>query len=492
MRHTFTALIAALLVLSGCSSSDKQSTDDKLRKIEHIVVIYGENRSFDNLYGGFPGANGLSKATAPSMTQLDRDGTALAVLPPVFGGVNAAVPQAMTTAMPNKPFRIDDPAGINQPYSVLTRDLVHRFYNNQMQIDGGKLDKYAAFSDAGGLVMGTYDGSSLPLYKLAQQYTLADNFFMGAFGGSFLNHFWLVCACTPVYPDAANSVAKSRLSAVDPDGVSLTLAPDSPSSALLGPPKYVNDNTLTPDGFAINTMQPPYQPSGNAPPAGGDAGLADANISSTLPPQNAKTIGDTLTAKGVSWAWYAGAWSQASSDRSVVYNNTVPNFQAHHQPFNYFARFAPGTADRSTYLKDYNDMVAAIGAGTLPAVAFYKPQGNLNEHPGYAEVASGDAHIADVVAKIQASPIWSSTLIIITYDENGGYWDHVAPPKGDRWGPGTRVPTIIVSPFAKRGFVDSTPYDTTSVIKLITRRFGLEPLPGARAGAGDLTNALDF
>ncbi|MGZ5079050.1 MAG: acid phosphatase [Usitatibacter sp.] len=492
MRHTFTALIAALLVLSGCSSSDKQSTDDKLRKIEHIVVIYGENRSFDNLYGGFPGANGLSKATAPSMTQLDRDGTALAVLPPVFGGVNAAVPQAMTTAMPNKPFRIDDPAGINQPYSVLTRDLVHRFYNNQMQIDGGKLDKYAAFSDAGGLVMGTYDGSSLPLYKLAQQYTLADNFFMGAFGGSFLNHFWLVCACTPVYPDAANSVAKSRLSAVDPDGVSLTLAPDSPSSALLGPPKYVNDNTLTPDGFAINTMQPPYQPSGNAPPAGGDAGLADANISSTLPPQNAKTIGDTLTAKGVSWAWYAGAWSQASSDRSVVYNNTVPNFQAHHQPFNYFARFAPGTADRSTYLKDYNDMVAAIGAGTLPAVAFYKPQGNLNEHPGYAEVASGDDNIADVVAKIQASPIWSSTLIIITYDENGGYWDHVAPPKGDRWGPGTRVPTIIVSPFAKRGFVDSTPYDTTSVIKLITRRFGLEPLPGARAGAGDLTNALDF
>ncbi len=492
MRHAFAAFIAALFILSGCSSNSTQSLDDKLQKIEHIVVIYGENRSFDNLYGGFPGANGISRATAASMTQFDRDGSALAMLPPVFGGVNTAVPQAMTTAMPNKAFRIDDPAGFNQSYSIVTRDLVHRFYNNQMQINGGKLDKYAAFSDAGGLTMGYYDGSSLPLYKLAQQYTLADNFFMGAFGGSFLNHFWLICACTPAYPDAANSVAKSRLSAVNADGVTLTLAPDSPASALAGAPKYVNDNALTPDGFAINTMQPPYQPSGNAPSAGGDARLGDPAISNTLPPQTAKTIGDTLSAKGITWAWYAGAWSQASSDRTVIYNNKVPNFQAHHQPFNYFARFAPGRADRTTYLKDYNEMVAAIVAGTLPAVAFYKPQGNLNEHPGYTDVLSGDQHIADVVAKIQASPIWNSTVIVITYDENGGYWDHVAPPKGDRWGPGTRVPTIVISPLAKKAYVDNTSYDTTSIIKLITRRFGLEPLPGARAGAGDLTNALDF
>jgi phospholipase C len=85
-------------------------------------------------------------------------------------------------------------------------------------------------------------------------------------------------------------------------------------------------------------------------------------------------------------------------------------------------------------------------------------------------------------------------LVIVTYDENGGYWDHVAPPTGpgwgDRWGPGTRIPTIIVSPFAKRGYVDHTSYDTTSILKLITKRFGLEPLPGVRRNPGDLTNAL--
>jgi acid phosphatase len=361
-----------------------------------------------------------------------------------------------------------------------------------MQIDGGKMDKFAAWTDAGGLTMGYYDASEMPMYKLAQQYTLADNFFIGAFGGSFLNHFWFICACTPVYPDAANSVAKGRLSAVEADGVTLKVAPDSPASALQGPPKYVNDNTLTPDGFAVNTMQPPYQPSGNAPPAGGDARLADRNNSSTLPPQTLKNIGDTLTARGVSWAWYSGAWNQASSDRSVVYNGTVPNFQAHHQPFNYFSRFAPGTADRTAYLKDYTDFTAAIDAGTLPSVAFYKPQGNLNEHPGYADVASGDQHIADVVNRIKASPLWNSTVIIVTYDENGGFWDHVAPPKGDRWGPGQRVPTIVISPMAKKAFVDHTQYDTTSILKFITRRFGLEPLPGVRANAGDLTNALEF
>ncbi len=486
------AFVAIAAALAACSTNSPGLDDGLQNKVQHIVVIYGENRSFDNLYGNFPGANGLSKATAASMTQVDRDGSVLAKLPPTWRGMTANVAQSATLNLRNRAFRIDDPSGFNQPPSVKTRDLVHRFYNNQMQIDGGKNDKFAAWTDAGGLTMGYYDGSGLPVYKLAQRYTLADNFFMGAFGGSFLNHFWLVCACTPVYPDAANSPAKGRISAVNADGVTLTLAPDSPASALQGPPRYVNDNALTPDGYAVNTMQPPYQPSGNVPAAGGDPRFANPRNSSTLPPQTAKTIGDTLSAKGVSWAWYSGAWNEATRDRRVIYNGTVPDFQPHHQPFNYFARFAPGTLDRSEHLRDYTDLEAAIASGKLPAVAFYKPEGDLNEHPGYADVMSGDRHIADVVAKIQASPLWSSTVIIITYDENGGFWDHVPPPRGDRWGPGTRIPAVIVSPFAKKGYVDSTYYDTTSILKLITRRFALDPLPGVRAEAGDLTKALEF
>jgi acid phosphatase len=107
-------------------------------------------------------------------------------------------------------------------------------------------------------------------------------------------------------------------------------------------------------------------------------------------------------------------------------------------------------------------------------------------------VLPGDQQIAALVARIHANPVWGSTAIIVTYDENGGFWDHVPPPAGERWGPGTRVPAIIISPFARRGFVDHALYDTTSILKLITRRFDLEPLPGVRPRAGDLTGAFDL
>ena len=105
---------------------------------------------------------------------------------------------------------------------------------------------------------------------------------------------------------------------------------------------------------------------------------------------------------------------------------------------------------------------------------------------------SGDLHVAELLERLRKSPQWNGMAIIVTYDENGGFWDHVPPPVGDRWGPGTRIPAIVISPFARRGYIDHTSYDTTSIIKLVTRRFDLEPLPGVRAGAGDLTAAFDF
>lgn len=350
--------------------------------------------------------------------------------------------------------------------------------------------------------MGYYDGSYLPLWKIARQYVLADNFFMGAFGGSFLNHVWLICGCVPKYPNADHSPAKGDISVVEADGVTLKVAANSPKSALDGPPKFVKDANLTPDFYAVNTMLPPYQPSSVKPAAGGDPAFADPANPSTLPPQTEQTIGDLLSAKGVSWAWYGGAWQAALSGKNA---RPVPNFQYHHQPFNYFASMAPGTAERAKHLKDGglagNELIKAIDAGSLEQVVFYKPQGNLNEHAGYADVQSGDAHIADLIAHLEKSPQWAHMVVVVTYDENGGFWDHVAPPKGDRWGPGSRIPAIIVSPLAKKGFVDHTPYDTTSILRLITRRFNLPVLKGMQSRddavkanrgdpLGDLSNAL--
>jgi acid phosphatase len=501
--------------LYACGGDDNH--DNTISSVKNVVVIYAENRSFDNLYGRFPGANGLQNVTAANSQQLDRDGSVLPTLPTIWGGLTAtgvtpAVTAAMTTNLPNTPFAIDDPKGFNTALSVTTRDLYHRFYENQMQIDGGKNDKFAAWGDSGGLVMGHYDTppEKLPLYKIAQQYTLADNFFMSAFGGSFLNHQWLVCACTPIYPNADTSVAKGSISAVNPDGVSLKLT-KAAGSALGANTSglFVNSGNLTPDFYAINTMQPPYQPSGNKPVTGGDQNLADPTVATTLPPQTQQHIGDLLNTAGVSWAWYSGSWAAALADRSVINGavNVVPDFQTHHQPFNYFADLAPGTANRAQHLLDGgtngSEFIKAIDAGTLPQVSFYKPQGNLNEHPGYTDVASGDQHIADLISHLQKSPQWKNMVVVVTYDENGGFWDHVAPPKGDRWGPGTRIPALIISPYAKKGFVDHTQYDTTSILRFITRRFNLPSLPGLTArdaalvsnGAakmGDLTSALDF
>ncbi len=479
-----------------------------LDPIQTIVVLYGENRSFDNLYGAFPGADGVANPVAPFAEQRDRDGQPLAHLPPVWGGLTAAgqlpaITQQMTTDLPNAPFAIDDPKGFATGLGVITRDLVHRFYQNQMQINGGRNDRFVAWGNSGALVMGHYDGTRLPLWALAREFTLADHFFMGGFGGSFFNHMYLSCACAPYYSKADASPAKGSIAVVNEDGVSLKLAANSPRSALTGTPKFVNDGNLTPDFHAVNTLQPAFQPSGNAPAAGGDSRYADPANPTTLPPQTMASIGDRLNARGIDWAWYSGAWQRAVADREQVYKDPEPNFQAHHQPFNYYANLAPGKPERSRRLKDEADFMKAIDTGRLPAVSFYKPQGNLNEHAGYASVMEGDRHLADIVARLRKSPQWKSMVVVITYDENGGFWDHVAPPKGDRWGPGTRIPALVISPFSRKGVVDHTQYDTGSILRLITHRFSLEPLPGlverddalvrnGFARMGDLSGALQF
>jgi acid phosphatase len=523
------------------------ATTQALRaKVSTIVVIYAENRAFDNLYGNFPGAVGLGDVLdrdghpRPAyVPQRDRDGSVLPVLPPTWHGVTATgyqpvVTQTQSMGLPNAPFSVEHAftaqSGVTLSSSTVTRDLVHKFFEHQMQIDGGKNDGYAAWSDAGGLAMGYWDTSGGALYALAREYVMADRFFQGAFGGSFLNHQYLICACAPEYPSADTAPAHPSITILEKDASGhdlprLKTAPRSPRSALDGKPVFALSGNITPanyfgDGkfYAVNTMQPPFQPSGNpSAAAGGNDLYADPSNATTLPPQSAATIGDRLDAKHVSWVWYAGAWNAALADgrqppdkvRRAIYAPATPagspDFQPHHQPFNYYAKFDPaaGAAARAAHLKDYEDLIADSAKGRLPAVVFYKPQGNLNQHAGYASIADGDAHIADLVARLRASPQWSGMVIVITYDEFGGAWDQVAPPRGDLLGPGARIPAIVISPLAKRATVDHTPYDTASVLRLIIRRFDLESLPGIvrrdRAMAehgepplGDLTNALDL
>ncbi|MBD8529661.1 MULTISPECIES: acid phosphatase [unclassified Massilia] len=496
------------------------SLDAKLKAhVKNVVVIYLENRSFNNLFANFPGLASPLPASAP---QLDRDGSVLPVLPKIWGGMvpgrqdvggkEYLIGEDKIANLPNGPFALKDIEGKPLPEALVTRDLVHNFYHNQMQINGGKNDGFVAWGDSGALVMGHYGetGKNLGLWQIAREFTLCDNFFMGAFGGSYLNHQFLISGRTPEYFHAPQTPAKKKIAVLEdgPLGRRLAVAPDSPQSALDGKPKFVNAGAITPDGYAVNTMAPPFQPSWVRPAAGGDANAADPQDASVLPPQSYDTIGDLLSRANVSWAWYGGAWQAALDGRGA---GQRPNFQHHHQPFNYFTQFAPGTAARAAHLRDgglgdspiSNRFIADVVAGKLPAVAFYKPQGNLNLHAGYSDIESGDAHIANVIEHLKKSPQWKDMVVVITFDENGGWWDHVAPPEGDRWGPGSRIPALVVSPHAKRGAVDHNFYDTTSILRFITRLHGLPRLEGlatrdaafAARGArspGDLTATLGF
>ncbi|MBS7561606.1 MULTISPECIES: acid phosphatase [Pseudomonas] len=502
--------------------------DKALRdQVKNVVVLFAENRSFNNLFANFPGVEKPLSALKPeAFQQRDRDGSLLSKLPPIWGGILQVGPQTLDGItypvetqfqenLPNAPFALKGPSGEDLPLGLVTRDLWHVFYQNQMQINGGKNDGFVAWADSGALTMGHYAQTrySLRLWDVAREFVLCDNFFQGAFGGSFLNHQYLISAKVPFYPDAANSVAKSQIATLqgdDPKGTRLKPLDKSPASAMDGAPQF-GPSALTPDGYAVNTMAPPYWPTWIRDPERPD--YAKPDLPSVLVPQTHEHIGDKLSKKNVDWAWYGGAW-QATLEQFKDSGGIpkIPNFQYHHQPFNYFVRQGPeNPAERAKRLRDgglgdessTNKFFADAEAGKLPAVTFYKPQGNLNLHAGYADVAAGDRHIDRALKVLRESPQWKNMVVIVTVDENGGWWDHVAPPQGDRWGPGTRIPALVVSPFARKGTVDHTVYDTASILRLITRVFQLETLDGIKERdeamiargqkpMGDLTNALHF
>src|SRR5437879_2012856 len=330
----FVTVVAAGPALASVQASNEQKG---LSAINHIVVIYEENHSFDNLYGGWEGVNGLAAADAAHTTQVIQSNTSP---PPAYtclmqndvNLVSAPGPlctdsttgTTFTSHFTNQPFNIEAyiPAGArtcpqpgvfapnglppsdgNLPGGC-TRDIVHRFYQEQYQLNNGNQNRYVTGSDAVGLAMGYYNTTALPIYAYLHSdghphYAILDNFFQSAFGGSFLNHQWLIAAATPTWAGAP----PERHSVVDANGM--------PNNYLLyHATRPVTDDRLTVmcpspiaglacGDYAINTIQPTYQPHGGGP---------------QLPPQLGMTIGDELSAAGVSWAWYSGGWSNADGD----------------------------------------------------------------------------------------------------------------------------------------------------------------------------------
>ena len=553
-------VLAASVTLAGASTA--KNAPNKLDKIDHIVVIYQENHSFDNLYGGWEGVNGIANADPAHTVQKNQNGVPFSCL--LQNDVNLASPPlgasctdsttgtTFSSAFPNAPFLIDSiipstattcpkPNAPFAPHGVLngtglpggcTADIVHRFYQEQYQIDGGRQDRYVTGSDAVGLAMGRYDTQALPIYKYlhgdgAPHYAIADNFFQSAFGGSYLNHQLLIAGQATIFANALNDGLGNDLhSVVDakgmPNNYPLYASPlgtkvkDSQLTASCSPPAGV---PATPDGvtcgdYAVNTTQPAYWPY--------SAGTADAR---RQPPLTNPNIGDELSAKGVDWAWYAGGWSNADgdqgapgwtngtgpncSDPSVKSGSVFPrcpdaNFQYHHQPFNYYYNYRPGTDARAAHLKDEAEFIADANASgqscDLKQVSFIKPVGEENEHPGYTSETRGSDHLVALLKAIEGSACAKNTMVIVTYDEFGGQWDHVPPPGPgsptagpyDKWGPGTRIPALIVAPGLPGNFVvDHTEHDTLSILSTIENRFGVAPLTNRDKTEADLSSVYD-
>jgi len=586
------------------TASQNKTAGAKLAGINNFVIIYLENRSFDEMYGSFPGANGLANATSTAKTQISMptstQAAALAaaegVTAPAGGtplpnngpvnnsnlgfnsnsGTDAApkieAPDAnFSQTIANGPWALGIPGTDNQPLATatggkgvynplndVTGDLVHRFYEEQVQIDGGKMDRFIAGThaspDAGGLVMYYYANdvaSQTKMWGLASKYVLADNFYHSAFGGSFLNHAFLVCGCA-FTTDSNATVAPAQLDSngmplIQATGANLQTGGTATAPASL-------DTAISADGkYWINTSHSIYLRT-----------ATDTNNGSLVQGQTLPHIGDRLTAAGLTWKWYSQWYKRAAAESTAVianstlsgskwtintaasvtdptynypvmingvaYNDpqyanwgTIPlstfdgymnatgsganpditnaanltkqiGFQWHHNPFAFFTDMAIGSAAQKAHLQDRDDFLTDIANNTVPNVAFYKPGWLLNQHHGYSNVAQGDNEVNTIVTALQTTSSWKNgqMMIIITYDENGGVWDHAAPPTRDAWGPGTRVPAIIISSASNvnNGIVDHTSYDTGSILRTIEARWGLPPLNSSDAKVNPLTGML--
>ena len=356
-----TAILASVavagLVLALTSPVSAGEKSGPLGHFKHLVVIYEENHSFDNLYGMWGSVNGqdvigLSDADAAHTTQIAQDDSPYQCLMQL--DVNLTAPSPLTTTcgetitlgtgsqvkyeshFTNAPFNIDAliPASATTcpdldhlfsfPNGMLngsglpggcTRDLVHRFYQEQYQLNSGNQNRYVTGSDAVGTTMGYYDTTQLPIYQYlhahgAPKYVIADHFFQAAFGGSFLNHQYLIAAAAPLFPTTAGGVH----SVLDSAGYPAALATGGPLYASLAP-KVNGNRTVTQEcglpttvagfacgDYAVNTVLPYYQPTGSfaakIPP-----------IDDTSTPMN---IGDLLSDADVSWAYYGGGWDNAA------------------------------------------------------------------------------------------------------------------------------------------------------------------------------------
>ena len=488
------ALVSARLAPLARAAAPQAADLVGLRgKIDHIIVIFQENRSFDHYFGAYRPPGGAAVAGL-----LDKDGqidprfTGLqknaAGVPYAFLPVPYQVPGFQNARLDNRPFPLGPyiPAGHNVLW-----DPAHHFFRMFAQIDGGRMDRFVALALTGhhtlvakgplinpvdmmfaqstpsGAVLGYYTREDLPAYHhLADEYVLFDHFFQAMSGGSTGNALYLA---------AARSAQWSK--------------PPAQKIGSLVPPVF--DRPYDKAGILINDVPPVNGPT--------EVFMGPIDMAPPAEEQTYPNIGTRLDAAGLSWAWYNEGWNGVKpwalktafgpGDGSIVVD-TAGLYLPHHNPFQYYPSWFANV--KAGHMRDSADFFEDLRAGRLPSVSFIKATGEHDEHPANSAPQWGEAWVMRLLKALGDSRFWGRTAVVIAYDEGGGFWDHVAPPTPDAYGCGTRVPALMISPWARRGHIDHRIADTTSILALIEARFGLKPLQQRDAAAYNLLDGLDF
>jgi phospholipase C len=486
------ALVTQAAVGATGSTPPGQDTG-AITPIQHLVVIFQENVSFDHYFATYPYATNPPgepafappNAETPSINGLGN---------PALGTSPLLAPNNPNTV---QPFRLD-----HSQYETTDQD--HNYTDEQKAADAGLMDLFVEKVgrgtppfDAGqghGLVMGYYDGNTVTaLWNYAQQFAMSDNSFSTTFGPSSVGAINLVSGQTHGFTPDATSF-----------GIAVTT-----NTTMIGDPQPAGDICDTRD------------------------------VTTSIDPNN-KNVGDLLNAKGVTWGWFQGGFREApgvatcpvshANKAGVVSKDYIP----HHEPFQYYASTANplhlpptspdmiGRTDQANHQYDLIDFNTALDRHNLPAVSFLKAPAYQDGHAGYSDPLDEQVFIVNTINQLENSAYWDSTAVVIAYDDSDGWYDHVLGPivnqstdptvdaldgttcgkkaqnvyggYQDRCGYGPRQPLLIISPYAKSNFVDHSTTDQTSILRFIednwqTGRIGNFSFD---AKAGSLMNMLTF
>ncbi|MFB4308672.1 phospholipase C [Actinomadura sp. GTD37] len=483
---------------SGASPSGSAGGRATQTPIEHVVVIYGENISFDHYFGTYPKA-------------ANTDGT------PFHAAGNTPKVNGLTKKLLKRNPNRYDPRRLSRS-QALTCDQNHSYGAEQKAVNGGRMDRFVEFTEHDkctgqpilfgepGLVMDYFDGNTVTaMWNYAQHYAMSDNAWDSIFG--------------PSTPGALNLISGQTYGgyAVDPK----THKKVSDASVVASPGR----NGI---GTVITDPDPAFDDCSN------NGHTADNNLAV----MTGRNIGDLLNAKNVTWGWFQGGFRPTGTKNGYkvcgaahanIGKNQVIDYSPHHEPFQYYKSTANekhlppssvsaiGRTDRANHQYDLKDFDAALAAHTMPAVSFLKAPAYQDGHAGYSDPLDEQRFVAATVNRIQRSPEWESTAVILAYDDSDGWYDHVRPHitngsddpaqdqpacrrvraaggHRDRCGPSQRLPLLVISPYAKVDHLDHHLVEQASVLRFIEDNWRTGRIGGTSfdTRAGTLAHMFDF